>query len=58
MDFRGNRDDTQGQPYDNEHGRPVSMPLEATGGYKATKFHQVGAGVGVAHSTVIIPKTT
>ena len=25
MDFRGNRGDTQGQPYDNEHGRPLSM---------------------------------
>ncbi len=25
MGFRGNRGDTQGQPYDNEHGRSVSM---------------------------------
>ena len=25
MDFRGNRGDTQEQPYDNEHGRPLSM---------------------------------
>jgi hypothetical protein len=23
----------------------------ATGGYKGTKFHRVGKGVGVAHST-------
>jgi len=28
MDFRGNRDDTQGKPYENEHGRPVPMPSE------------------------------
>ena len=28
MDFRGNRGDTQGQPYDNEHGRPLSMLRE------------------------------
>jgi hypothetical protein len=27
MGFRGNRGDTQGQPYDNEHGRPLSMPF-------------------------------
>ena len=25
MDSRGNRGDTQGQPYDNERGRPLSM---------------------------------
>ena len=28
MDSRGNRGDTQGQPYDNEHGRPWSMLRE------------------------------
>jgi hypothetical protein len=50
MDFRGNRGNTQGQPYDNEHGRPLSMPnRRATGGYKETKFHRVGKGVGFAH---------
>jgi hypothetical protein len=25
MNFRGVRGDTQGKPYDNEHGRPVPM---------------------------------
>jgi len=25
MGFRGNRGGTQGQPYDNEHGRPLPM---------------------------------
>ena len=25
MDFRGNRGDTQEQPYENEHGRPLPM---------------------------------
>jgi hypothetical protein len=50
MDFRGNRGDTQEQPYDNEHGRPLSMSnRRATGGYKETKFHWVGKGVGFAH---------
>jgi len=49
MDFRDVRGDTQGKPYDNEHGRPVSMPFGATGGYKETKVHRVGTGVGVAH---------
>ena len=49
MDFRGNRGDTQGQPYENEHGRPLAMLYRrATGGYKETKFHWVGKGVGVA----------
>ena len=52
MDFRGNRGDTQGQPYDNERGRPLSMLVSrATGRYKETKFYRVGKGVGVAHST-------
>src|SRR4030043_269477 len=27
MGFRGNRGGTQGKPYDNEHGRPWSMPI-------------------------------
>jgi len=59
MDFRGNRDDTQEQPYDNEHGRPLSMPnRRATGGYKETKFRRVGEGVGFARSTACIPRTT
>jgi hypothetical protein len=49
MDSRGDRDDTQGKPYGNEHGRSVPMPSGATGGYKETKFHWVGAEVGVAH---------
>ena len=49
MDFRGVRGDTQRKPYDNEHGRPVPMPFGATGGYKETKVHRVGTGVGVAH---------
>jgi len=51
MDSRGNRGDTQGQPYDNERGRPLSMLIRgATGRYKETKFYRVGKGVGVAHS--------
>ncbi|HXX81562.1 MAG TPA: hypothetical protein VEI46_08430 [Thermodesulfovibrionales bacterium] len=58
MGFRGNRGDTQGQPYDNEHGRSLSMLIRrATGGYKGTKFHRVGKGVGVAHRTAWIPRT-
>ncbi len=58
MDFRGNRDDTQGKPCEDEHGRPVPMPSGgATDGYKETKFRRVGTGVGVAHSTAIISKT-
>jgi hypothetical protein len=31
MDSRGNRGDTQGKPYDNEHGRPVRMPSGGNG---------------------------
>ena len=59
MDFRGNRVDTQGKPYENEHGRPLPMlNRKATGGYKGTKFHRVGKGVGFANSTVSILKTT
>ena len=57
MDFRGNRGDTQGKPYDNERGRAVSMPSGATSGYKETKFHWVDMAVGVAHTTVNISKT-
>jgi len=35
------------------------MPFRAaTGGYKGTKFHEVGKGVGFAHSTATISKTT
>ena len=35
------------------------MPIiVATCGYKETKFHGVGKGVGVAHNTAIISKTT
>jgi len=30
----------------------------ATGKYKETKFYQVGKGIGVAHSTDSISKTT
>ncbi len=57
MNSRGNRGDTQGKPYDNEHGRPLPMLYRtATGGYKETKFHRVGRGVGVAHSTAIYLK--
>jgi len=57
MGFRCNRGDTQGQPYDNEHGRPLSMPFRrATGGYKETKFHRVDKGVGFAHITACILK--
>jgi len=58
MDFRGNRGDTQGQPYDNEHGRPLSMFYRrATGRYKETKFYWVGKGVGFAHITACISRT-
>src|SRR5512146_1201279 len=50
MDSRGDRGGTQRKPYDDEHGRPLSMLcITATGGYKETKFHWVGKGVGVAH---------
>jgi hypothetical protein len=57
MGSRGNRGDTQRQPYDNEHGRPLSMLFRrATGRYKETKFCRVvsggendaGSGVGGA----------
>jgi hypothetical protein len=59
MDSRGNRGDTQRKPYDNEHRRLLPMLFRAaTGGYKETKFHEVGKGVGFAHSTVCISKTT
>ena len=55
MDSRGNRGDTQRKPYDNEHRRPLSMLYRiATGGYKATKFHGVGKGVGFAHSVPFV----
>ncbi len=57
MDFRGNRGNTQEQPYDNERGRAVSMPSGATSGYKGTKFHWIDMAVGVAHTTAIISKT-
>jgi hypothetical protein len=57
MGFRGNRGDTQGKPYDNEHGRPLSMLVRrATGKYKETKFYRVGKGVGFAHSTACISR--
>jgi hypothetical protein len=57
MGFRGNRGDTQGQPYDNEHGRPLSMLIRrATGRYKETKFYRVGKGVGFAYSTACISR--
>src|SRR4030042_5061076 len=57
MDSRGNRGDTQGKPYDNERGRPLSMLIRrATGRYKETKFYRVGKGVGFAHSTVCISR--
>jgi hypothetical protein len=57
MDFRGNRGDTQGKPYENEHGRPLSMLFRrATGRYKETKFYGVSRGVGFAHSTVMYRK--
>jgi len=58
MDSRGNRGGTQEKPYDNEHGRPWSMPFRrATGRYKDTKFYRVGEGVGVARSTAGISRT-
>jgi hypothetical protein len=57
MDSRGNRGDTQGKPYDNEHGRPLSMlNRRATERYKETKFYRVGEGVGFAHNTVCISR--
>jgi len=57
MDSRGDRGDTQGKPYDNERGRPLSMLIRrATGRYKETKFYRVGKGVGFAHSTAGISK--
>jgi len=39
-------------------GDPYWCLQGVTGGYKETKFHRAGAGVGVAHSTVSISKTT
>ena len=39
-------------------GGPYRCLQMATSGYKATKFHRVGAGVGVAHSTFPLSKTT
>jgi hypothetical protein len=57
MGSRGNRGDTQGKPYDNEPGRPLSMLVRrASGKYKETKFYRVGKGVGFAHITVWISK--
>jgi len=57
MDSRGNRGDTQGKPYENERGRPLSMLISrATGRYKGTKFYRVGKGVGFAHSTAGISR--
>ncbi len=41
-------------------GDPYGYPdiIGTTGGYKETKFHQVRKGVGVAHSTDRISRTT
>jgi len=59
MNSLGNRGDMRGKPYDNKHGRPLPMLYStASGGYKEMKFHRVGRGVGVAHSTANISKTT
>ena len=41
-----------------EHGRPSMVLTRATDGYKETKFHLAIEGVGGAHSTACIPKTT
>jgi hypothetical protein len=41
-----------------EHGRPLEMSFRTTDRYKETKFCRVSRGVGVAHSTATIPKTT
>jgi hypothetical protein len=41
-----------------KHGRPFGMSGTTTGRYKETKFSLVLKGVGVAHSTVGILKTT
>jgi hypothetical protein len=57
MGFRGNRGDTQGKPYDNEHGRPLSMLIRrATGRYKETKFYRVGKGVEFVNSSGCISR--
>ena len=40
MGSRGNRGDTQGQPYANEHGRPLTML------YRLVVGMEVGLGVG------------
>gem|GEM_PF-796276 len=60
MDSRGNKGDTQGKPYENSTGDPCrcSEEIGTTGGYKETKIHWVGKGVGVAHSTDRITRTT
>jgi len=39
-------------------GRFVAAAEAATGKYKETKFHWIGKGVRVAHSTACIPRTT
>ncbi len=55
--FRGSRGDTQGKSCGIAREALVDVAQAATGGYKETKFHPVGKGVGVAHSTVWISKT-
>ena len=48
MELRGNRGDTQRKPYDNEHGRPLSMLVRrATGRYKET---------GRGNTFIVFPK--
>jgi hypothetical protein len=37
----------RGKPYENEHGRPLSMPIRRrTGRYKETKFYRIGNSTG------------
>lgn len=44
--------------YAGEHGRPCMMSSPTTRRYKETKFSLVVQGVGGAHSTACIPRTT
>jgi hypothetical protein len=58
MGSRGSRGDTQGKSDGVAREALAEADRTATGGYKATKFHRVSQGVGVAHSTAGISETT
>ncbi len=59
VDSRGSRGDTQRKPFEVARETLTDVPIgTATDGYKETKFHRVCKGVGVAHSTDSISRTT